>query len=102
MDFREFWTRLIAELARPKKFETLKLSRRFEAVRGDHDAIVITPDQCDYRSVSIKEFRSMWDIMKNDARRERYVNTNKRYYSFWNSSYVSALIDHIVSDQDME
>ena len=44
----------------------------------------------------------MRNIMKNDIRSQRYINTDKRYYTFWSSSYINALIDYIVKDQDMQ
>lgn len=54
------------------------------------------------RCVRMIEFQQMWSIMKDDARSERYANSDGRYSEFWNPSYVNALIDHVVEDQDMQ
>lgn len=40
--------------------------------------------------------------MKDDIRSKRGVNINGRYDYEWSSSYISALIDHVVADLDME
>ena len=102
MNFQEFWKKLTDELEHQEEYRTLKQSKVFRAVREDSNTINITPDSKEVRLVPINQFREMWEIMKNDVRSERYINTNKRYYSFWSSSYINALIDHVVSDKNME
>ncbi len=101
MNFQEFWRRLSVELKTNKKFKTLKRSKPFEAY-ADINTITVIPNSNKPRPVPIKEFQKMWEIMKNHIRSERYVNTNRRYSSSHNSSYISALIDHVVSDHNME
>ena len=101
MNFQQFWKKLSIELRQDKKFKTLKRVKIFEASLIDN-TIVIKRDSIRVRTILIKQFQEMWNIMKNDVRNERYINTNKRYYSFWSYSYINALIDHIVKDQNME
>lgn len=102
MDFQEFWRKLYAELKHNHNFKTKSQEKSFQANLRDPSTIVVIPTTDDSRPIPIEQFQGMWNIMKNDVRSERYVNTNKRYYSFWSSSYISALIDHIVADQKME
>ncbi len=102
MNFQEFWKKLTNELKHQEKYRTLKHSKLFEAVLVDSNTIIIKRDSKRVRTITINQFQSMWAIMKNDVRNERYINTKKRYYSFWSSSYVNALIDHVVSDKNME
>jgi len=101
--FQEFWRALSAELSTRKTFRTMKRLKPFEARLTDMNAVTVTPQSTGIeRLVPIGEFQGMWEIMKNDMRSERYVNRNKRYYSFWSSSFISRLIDHVVGDQRME
>jgi len=104
MDFKEFWDGLSLELKTRVEFETLKRSKTFEArMAGDSRAVTVTPSSTGMsRNVRMSEFQQMWGTMRNDTRRERYVNSNGRYSKFWNPSYVNALIDHVVKDQDMQ
>ena len=102
MNFQEFWKKLTNELKNKKKYRTLKYLKIFEAVLVDSNTIIIKRDSKRVRTITIKQFRGMWEIMKKDVRNERYINTKKRYYSFWSSSYINALIDHVVSDKNME
>ena len=103
MRFEQFWEKLYVELKHSKRFKALKRHTSFEAYFADADTVIVTPDSTKIdRKVSSKEFEGMWNIMKNDIKSQRYVNTNKRYYTFWSSSYINALIDHIVKDQDMQ
>jgi len=103
MKFQEFWKVLAAELNTGKKFNTMKSLKPFEARLSDTSAVTVTPQSSgEPRLVPIRQFQEMWEIMKNDMRSERYVNRNKRYYSFWSSSYINKLIDHVVGDQHME
>ena len=102
MDFNEFWDTLSVEPEREKEFRTLKRSKACKARITDSDVVTVTPGSRDEREIPKDQFREMWDIMKDDVRNERYVNTNKRYYKFWSSSYVSALIDHVVGNQSMQ
>ena len=75
----------------------------FEARVENANTIQIVPQSTKIpRSIKIDEFQAMWNLMKNDVRNERYISTNGRYAQFYNPVYVSALIDHIVGDQNME
>ena len=103
MDFQEFWRKLSVELKHSKRFKTLKQSKPFDARCVDTSSIEVIPDSTgESRRIQIEQFQGMWYIMKNEPRSKRYVNTNQRYYSFWNSSYISALIDDVVANQDMK
>jgi len=103
MKFQEFWRTLSAELNAGKTFRTLKRLEPFEARLSEAGAVTVTPQSTgEPRRIPVGEFQGMWEIMKNDMRSERYVNRKHRYYSFWSSSYINRLIDHVVGDQDME
>ena len=103
MRFEQFWEKLYVELGHNKRFRALKRSTSFEVYFADADMVIVTPDSTKIdRKVSRREFEGMWNIMKNDIRSQRHINTNKRYYSFWSSSYINALIDRIVQDQGMQ
>ena len=103
MKFQGFWRRLCAELQQTKEFQTLKQGKVFEAWAVDTNTIQIVPQSTKIpRPVKIIEFQAMWNMMKNDVRNERYINTKGRYTQFFNPVYVSALVDHIVGDQNME
>ena len=104
MDFNEFWDSLAHALKTCRGFRTLKRSKTFEARMVDHWTVTVTPSSTRKpRKIQKSEFQQMWDLMiKNDIRSERYVSTNGRYSKFWNPVYVSALIDYIVKDQDMQ
>ncbi|MDE0089812.1 MAG: hypothetical protein OXP12_00385 [Thaumarchaeota archaeon] len=103
MDFGEFWAGLSLELKTRREFRTLKRSKTFEVRMADPWTVTVTPSSTRMsRGVRMNEFQQMWDIMKDDIRSERYVNSDGRYSEFWNPSYVNALIDHVVGDQDMQ
>ena len=103
MDFQEFWRKLSVELKHSKRFKTLRRNNVFDASCADASSVEVIPDSTrESRRILIEQFQGMWYIMKNEPRSKRYVNSNQRYYSFWNSSYISALIDHIVADQGMK
>ena len=103
MNFQQFWKKLFVELKQNKKFKTLKRSKLFDADIIDYQTIIITPNHTKKpRKIKINEFQGMWNIMKNDIRSERYINSKKRYYSFWSSSYISTLIDYVVKGQNMQ
>ena len=103
MRFEQFWKELVTELEHNKKFKTLKQKKSFEANFVDNDVVMATPNSTKYgRRIQIKEFREMWNIMKDDIKSERYAGTKQRYHGYLNSSYVSALIDSVVKDQDMQ
>ena len=102
MDFQEFWSKITGELGNKKEFRTLDRQYVFDAVADTPDIITATPSSTGIaRDIPKEQFQSMWDIMKNDIRSERYKSTKDRYSPFWSRVYVSALIDHIVADQDM-
>jgi len=101
--FREFWMALSAELNAPKQFRTLKRLKLFDARLYGRDVVTVTPQSTgEPRLIPVGQFQGMWEIMKNDMRSQRYVNSNRRYYSFWSSAYINKLIDHVVGDQHME
>ena len=111
MKFREFWKKLHGELGCRTEYQTLKRSRPFKATAIDSSTIIITPGSNQDRPVPVGQFEGMWNLMKDDVRSQRYVNTKTnpkdpdskpRYYSYWSFSYICALIDHVVADQDME
>ena len=102
MNFQEFWRRLQAELQQPKKLPTLAEGETFEARVEDPNTISVVPQSTkELRSVQKSEFQDMWDIMKNYAGNERYISTKGRYSQFYHSSYVRALVHHIVGGQNM-
>ena len=103
VDFEEFWGRLSAELRHGRKFSTLVQKKTFEAQMTHRDVVTVRPGSTGTkRDIPMKQFRGMWDIMKNDVGSKRYVDSNERYYDFRSSSYINALIDHVVKDQRME
>ncbi len=102
MKFQQFWQKLSTEIRYGRKFTTLTRKIEFEASMNDSTTVAVMPSTEIVREIPMEQFQGMWDIMKDDIRTERYVNTNKRYYSYWSSSYISALIDHVVQDQDMQ
>ena len=102
MKFQEFWGKLSAEIGRGKKFVALEQKIGFEVIMNGRSAVRITPSTKKVRDVPMDEFQAMWNIMKDDIRSERYVNTGGRYHDFWNPSYVSPLIDAIVQDDNMQ
>ena len=103
MNFQQFWKKLSVELKKNKKFKTLRRSNLFNAYILDYQTITVIPNHTKKsRQIKIVEFQGMWNIMKNDIRNERYINSKKRYYSFWSSSYINALIDHIIKEHNME
>ena len=103
MEFQQFWSKLSIELRSKKQFHTLKRLSKFEARFQYPDIITVTPASTSItREIPMTQFQGMWNLMKDDLRNERYVNTGKRFYTYWSSSYISTFIDHIVKDQNME
>ena len=103
MKFQEFWRRLHAELQQTKEFRTMTYGKEFKARVENMSTIQVVPQSTKIpRPVKIIEFQAMWNMMKNDVRNERYISTNGRYAQFYNPVYVSALVDHIVGNQNME
>ena len=102
MDCNEFWANLSVKLKNEKDCRTLKRSKPFKARIKDSNTVIVTPGSGDARKVTKDQFCRMWSLMKYDSRSNRYINTNKRYYDFWSSSYISALIDCVVGNQNME
>ena len=102
MHFEEFWARLSLCLKVQKEFTTLKRMKKFGAVMADSQTVTVTPSSTrTARPVPMNMFRQMWDIMKNDIRSERHIGRKGRYSGFWSQSYVNALIDYVVGNQDM-
>ena len=102
MKFQEFWEQLSIDIRRGKKLATLEQKKEFEAIMNGRSAVRITPSTEKIRIVLNREFEAMWDKMKDDIRSERYINKNGRYHDYLNSSYVSALIDSIVQNDNMQ
>lgn len=100
MNFAAFWSALRSKLITHYKFKTMRQSRPFEARMSDN-SVHITPESRNKRNVYMKEFQGIWNIAKNDARDQRCINKGGRYTQFFNPSYVTALIDFIVEDQEM-
>ena len=103
MDFDEFWQLLLECLKTPKQFETLSRGAPFEAVMSGSETVIATPESSGKPRPIRKEkdFRRMWNLMKDDAGSERYVNRNGRYDWCFNPVYICALIDDKVGDQKM-
>ena len=79
MRFEQFWERLYVELGHNKRFRALKRSTSFKAYFADADTVIVTPDSTKIdRKVARREFEGMWNIMKNDIRSQRHIDTNKR------------------------
>ena len=103
MHFTEFWDGLSHALKTCRGFRTPKRSKTFEARMADPWTVTVAPSSTRTpRKIQKREFQQMWDLMKNDIRSERCASTNGRYSKFWNPVYVSALIDYVVRDQDMQ
>ena len=103
MNFQQFWERLSTEIKTTQTFQTHKRDIKFDAIMIDTRTVQVTPHSSkEPRRVPISQFQDMWKIMKNDPYDKRYIGTNGRYDSFWSSSYVCALVDHIVSHHNME
>ena len=103
MDFDEFWVALYLELKRRSEFETLKKHQKFDVVIRDPQTITITPrSTMKPKNAGMGNLRLIWNIMKAYPRSERYINRKARYFEFYNISYASSLIDHVVGDEDME
>lgn len=101
MDFDEFWNRLSAELTTLTPFKTVAYGEKFEAVMDGYSVGVI-PSSKYRRSVNMKCFQQVWDIMKDADKGTRYVNISGRYSKSFHASYICALIKYVVGSQDMQ
>lgn len=105
------------ELKQEKEFKTLKQKKRFKArleYTQKRDLVVcVTPKLGVPRGqIPSNEFKGIWDTAKKYSHETRYVNKNRRLESYskqtggignsFQVSYITALIDHIVKDQNME
>ena len=103
MNFQQFWERLSTEIKTSKTFQTLVQNTEFDVIMTDTSTVQVTPHSTKIpRIVPISQFQDIWNIMKNDPYEKRYISTNKRYDNFWSIVYVCALVDRIVSHQNME
>ena len=104
MDFDEFWQLLQECLKNPKQFRTLGgRNKPFEAVMKDSQTVIATPGSGKPRPIrKEKDFRRMWNLMKDDIRSERYVNRNGRFDWCYHPVYICALIDYKVGDRKMQ
>ena len=104
MDFDKFWQLLQECLKHNSYFRTLKRGKPFKAVMSGSDIVIATPESSgEPRPIrKEKDFRRMWNLMKDDARSERYVNRNGRCDWCFNPVYICALIDYKVGDQKMQ
>ena len=103
MNFDEFWDILSEYLRQPKEFKTLDMGKPFKAIMIDSQTVIATPESSGKpRPVNKDHFRRMWNLMKDDARSERYVSKDGRYAWCYNPVYICALIDYKVGDQKMQ
>lgn len=117
MDFQEFWKILKAELSPDKKFKTLSQGKKFNAYfdhnkKGDLFVQVILDSGKPRGQIPFNEFEGIWDTAKTRSRETRFVNKGGRLASYVKQdgeigetvhvSYISALINYVVKNQNME
>ena len=103
MDFDGFWQMLSECIRQPKGFETRGRGKPFRAVMKDSQTVIATPESSGKpRPVKRKDFRRMWNLMKNDDRNERCVSRGGRYGWCYHPVYICALIDYKVRGQKMQ
>ena len=117
MNFQEFWKLLQVELSQKKELKTVTRYKKFQAYfdhneKGDLFVLVIT-ELGKSRRIPVNEFKGLWDTMKKYSRETRFVNKDRRLNTYqsqdgvignnsFNVSYIIALINYILIDQDME
>jgi len=117
MNFNEFWKKLQNELKQEKEFKTLKQKKKFNAhfehnLHGVPIVKLITETGEPRGHTKSNEFEGVWDNAKGRSRETRFVNEKRRLEPYSKKkggigksmqvSYITALIDFIVQDQDME
>ena len=98
--FDEFWRELEAELGTCGSFNTLSRPEPFDArMTVGRKSVEVTPGSGTARDVKRGEFGRVWNVMKGVPIDERYFNRDGRYSEVSrNSSYILALIRHVVGD----
>ena len=117
MNFKDFWDKLQTELKQEKEFVTLKQKKKFKA-RFESDShgefsVIVIPEQGKQRGrISSNEFEGIWDNAKGLSHETRFVNKDGRLEPYPTKkaetgksiqiSYVIALINHVIQNQNME
>ena len=116
MNFDEFWKQLQSEIKQEKEFRTLRRRKKFTAsfeisTRGIPAVRIITEDGAPRGPIKSNEFQGVWDNAKGYSRETRFLNKGKRLEPYptknkgmgksMQVSYITALIDYIVKDQNM-
>ncbi len=117
MNFQEFWKKLQSDLIQEKEFKTLKqkkqFSAHFEQNRNGVPILKIITETGESRgSIATNEFEGVWDNVKGRSRETRFLNDARRLEPYpkkkggigksMQVSYIIALIDYVVQDQDMK
>lgn len=117
ISFKEFWVLLQDELKQEKEFVTLKQGRkfkaRFEKNKNGENVVIITPKHSETQrgSIPYNEFEGIWNNIKDRSYETRFENYDdmKSYTKkddeigkSMQVSYITALINHIVKNQNME
>ena len=116
MNFQEFWTELQVELKDYKEFKTLAQHKEFKArfernKKGDLFVQVTLKLGEPRGQIPFNEFEGIWDTAKSRSRENRFVNKDGiEEYTRQDGeigrtvhvSYITAMIDHIVKDSNME
>ncbi len=65
------------------------------------DIVIATPESSEEpRPISMKkDFRRMWNLMKNDARNERCISRGGSYGWCYHPIYICALIGYMVGSR---
>jgi|APSaa5957512535_1039671.scaffolds.fasta_scaffold400940_1 hypothetical protein len=117
MNFNKFWKLLQNELQHEKEFKTLKQKKKFNAhFEQNRDGVlvlkIITETGEPRGSIPSNEFEGVWDNVKGRSRETRFLNENRRLEPYpkkkggigksMQVSYIIALIDYVVQDQNMK
>ncbi len=117
MAFKEFWVLLQDELKQEKEFVTLKQSKKFKAYfeknKNGENVVIITPKHSGTRRgpIPYNEFEGIWNNVKYrsyETRFEKYndikshIRKDDEIGKSMQVSYITALINHIVKNQNME
>ena len=117
ISFKEFWVLLQDELKQEKEFTTLKQDKkfkaRFETNKNGEKVVIITPEHSEIQrgAIPYNEFEGIWNNVKDRSYETRFENYNdiKSYTrkddeigKSMQASYITALINYIVKDQNME
>ena len=117
MNFQEFWEKLQDELKEYREFKTLKYGKEFKArfehyQNGDLYVRVRLNFGEPRGTIPFNEFEGIWDTAKRYSRETRFVNKGGRLRKYTKQSgevgktvhvsYITAIIDYIVKDSNME